>query len=68
MAEIELAAAVGTVEESVQRAFVPYVLLSASAAFSHLMNGLVSSSTMGACVFFVMIQSASSLSVVLWVL
>ena len=40
MAEIELAAAVGTVEESVQRAFVPYVLLPASAAFSHLMNGL----------------------------
>ena len=40
MAEVELAAAVGAVEEAVQRAYVPDVFLPASAAFPHLMDGL----------------------------
>lgn len=40
MAEVELAAAVRAVEEAVQRSFVPYMLVPASAAFPHLVDNL----------------------------
>lgn len=40
MAEVELAATVGTVEKAVERTFIPDVLLPAPATFPHLMDGL----------------------------